>query len=406
MTFYIGQKSAGEIFLGEKKIGRLYLGQTLIHMTKVVSKPTFLEYIESDGNSWINTGVYGNQNTKIETEVLISAKNSDGFIYGSRVSALERAFTCSINSLNGIAYAGFGFYNNGGSVVLPNPTKDKITTVHSVDGFFINGEKKLYIQPSNDFTTPTPITLLALSLQGSMDARTFKGRMYGCKMYENEVLLRDFRPCIDPKGVVCLYDTVTKTYFYNQGTGELKAGEPLAEHEELEYLEFDGTQCIDTGLYPNSNMRVESTFMYKGHTEPVGEFVPSRGMYGAKGSGSYIALYSDGYQKWGGVNSVYMDVSVFKDKKVNAVQDKNGVVVDGVLYEYTSVPEDFVNTTNTFLIGDTNGSSARPFIGKMYGLKLYENNVLLRDFVPVKRSDGVKCMYDRVENKYYELKEA
>lgn len=174
----------------------------------------------------------------------------------------------------------------------------------------------------------------------------------------------------------------------------------------LEYVEFDGTQCVDTGLYPNSNMRVESTFVYEGHTEPVGGFIPSRGMYGAKGSGSYIALYSDGHQKWGGVNSVYMDVSVFKDKKVNTVQDKNGVVVDGVLYEYTSVPEDFVNTTNTFLIGDTNGSSARPFIGKMYGLKLYENNVLLRDFVPVKRSDGVKCMYDRVENKYYELKEA
>lgn len=401
MTFYIGQKSAGEIFLGSKKIGRLYLGQTLIHMTKVVSKPTFLEYVEFDGKSYIDTGYCPNENTYVEFtfECIVSPTGYCG-LFGSRKAIAEMVY-CVFHAMGGTIRADFG----GGAQAVINSTVGEKHTIKAGLGsvYFDGAERKTYTVTTGQ--SPYSMYLGTLSTSGTPFTPGTTQKIYGFKAHENGVLLQDLRPCLDPKGVVCFYDAVTKTYFYNQGTGELKAGEPLAEHEELEYLEFDGTHCIDTGLYPNSNMRVESTFVYEGHTEDDG-FIPSRGMYGAKGSGSYIALYSDGYQKWGGVNSVYMEVSVFKDKKVNAVQDKNGVVVDGVLYEYTSVPEDFVNTTNTFLIGDTNGSSARPFIGKMYGLKLYENNVLLRDFVPVKRSDGVVCMYDRVENKYYELKEA
>lgn len=403
MTFYIGQKSAGEIFLGGKKIGRLYLGQTLIHMTKVVSKPTFLEYIESDGNSWIDTGVYADTTYTFDTTVAFIKESYNCIPWGTRTSGTFATANsqCYLNSntLGGGATREIKLYTTSGGLNT-NWASGIIPELYKAYEL-----KDMTVVPTM-ITMKYPIVLFGLNNIGTINTSVGVCRIYKWTAYSNGVVVQDLRPCIDPKGVVCFYDMVTKKYFYNQGTGELKAGEPLAGHEELEYLEFDGTQCIDTGLYPNSNMRVESTFMYEGHTEPDGEFIPSRGMYGAKGSGSYIALYSDGYQKWGGVNSVYMGVSVFKGKKVNAVQDKNGVVVDGVLYEYTSVPEDFVNTTNTFLIGDTNGSSARPFIGKMYGLKLYENNVLLRDFIPAKRLDGVKCMYDRVENKYYELKGA
>lgn len=404
MTFYIGQKGAGEIFLGKKKIGRLYLGQTLVHTTKVASKPTFLEYVEFDGDSWVDTGYIPSSNTRVVGKVSFTKWHptaganyvfgvfGDGANFGLNVGSTRSIMNVPWGAQSGVAFNNSNVFGQVYSFDI------------SKNGAYIDDVLKLTASQLSAKFTATKSLFVGWS--NGTSTQKMIGKIYPIKIYENDVLMQDLRPALDPRGVVCFYDTVTKTYFYNQGTGELKAGEPLAEHEELEYLEFDGTQCVDTGLYPNSNMRVESTFMYEGHTEPDGGFIPSRGMYGAKGSGSYIALYSDGHQKWGGVNSVYMDVSVFKDKKVNAVQDKNGVVVDGVLYEYTSVPEDFVNTTNTFLIGDTNGSSARPFIGKMYGLKLYENNVLLRDFIPAKRSDGVKCMYDRVGNKYYELKGA
>ena len=44
-------------------------------------------------------------------------------------------------------------------------------------------------------------------------------------MYDNGVLIRDFRPCLDPDGVACLYDKVEKKYYHNAGSGEFIAGE-------------------------------------------------------------------------------------------------------------------------------------------------------------------------------------
>lgn len=44
------------------------------------------------------------------------------------------------------------------------------------------------------------------------------------RMKDNGVLVRDMWPCYDPDGVACLYDKVTKTYFYNAGSGEFIAG--------------------------------------------------------------------------------------------------------------------------------------------------------------------------------------
>ena len=49
--------------------------------------------------------------------------------------------------------------------------------------------------------------------------------------------------------------------------------------------------------------------------------------------------------------------------------------------------------------GTVNGSPAG---GKIYFLKMKENGMLVRDFIPVKRkSDGVIGMYDLVGRKFY-----
>lgn len=50
-------------------------------------------------------------------------------------------------------------------------------------------------------------------------------RLYSCKIYDaNGNMLRDYVPRYDHDGVVCLYDKVSETYFYNKGTGQFIAG--------------------------------------------------------------------------------------------------------------------------------------------------------------------------------------
>ena len=48
----------------------------------------------------------------------------------------------------------------------------------------------------------------------------FQGKMYYCKIYDNDVLVRDFIPAVrDSDGKAGLYDLVTNQFYTNVGTG-------------------------------------------------------------------------------------------------------------------------------------------------------------------------------------------
>lgn len=44
-------------------------------------------------------------------------------------------------------------------------------------------------------------------------------KLYSCAIYDGGRKIRDFKPCLDADGVPCLYDLISKTAFYNQGSG-------------------------------------------------------------------------------------------------------------------------------------------------------------------------------------------
>lgn len=49
-------------------------------------------------------------------------------------------------------------------------------------------------------------------------------KLYSCAMYDGGRKIRDFKPCLDADGVPCLYDLISKTTFYNQGSGSFTWG--------------------------------------------------------------------------------------------------------------------------------------------------------------------------------------
>ena len=52
-----------------------------------------------------------------------------------------------------------------------------------------------------------------------------KMTLYSCKIYDDGVLVRDFIPCSRKSdGLIGLYDTVTKEFYTNAGTGEFIGG--------------------------------------------------------------------------------------------------------------------------------------------------------------------------------------
>lgn len=94
---------------------------------------------------------------------------------------------------------------------------------------------------------PTPncsLTLFAVNTGGVVDARRAVGRLYACKIYDNEVLIRDYVPYIY-KGKVGLYDKVNDTYTFSSADNFI-AG-PMKE--EIAWTNIVKEQDGDTPFY-------------------------------------------------------------------------------------------------------------------------------------------------------------
>ena len=51
---------------------------------------------------------------------------------------------------------------------------------------------------------------------GTVDTRRISGKLYGCKIYDNDKIVRDFIPCKNSSGVIGLYDTVNSQFYQKE----------------------------------------------------------------------------------------------------------------------------------------------------------------------------------------------
>ena len=102
-------------------------------------------------------------------------------------------------------------------------------------------------------TNTDTLTLLSRNNGTSEKARA---KLYGCKIYNSGVLVRDFIPVKrNADSVYGIYDKITHTFCANIGTGTFSIGSntySLGEYQQVEYVaNSDGNQYIDTGYVPN-----------------------------------------------------------------------------------------------------------------------------------------------------------
>ena len=191
---------------------------------------TELEYIESTGTQYINTGV--------------SAKSTSGFYI--KFSVLSTSGTTGI--IGGFTYGG---YNNnfaamnghwgvqyGSNATYQFGSVD--TAVHEVSQN-IEGGIVVFdgstIQTGLVFYDNTERTFNLFCYNGGPSYPTFwigPSRIYSCKMYDNGVLIRDYIPSINPSGVIGLYDLVSRQFFENAGAGSFTTGPEVHPEPDLD----------------------------------------------------------------------------------------------------------------------------------------------------------------------------
>jgi len=105
------------------------------------------------------------------------------------------------------------------------------------------------------------ITLFGKRASSSVTLNNGRMRIYSCQIYKNNLLVRNFIPAKDGQGVACLYDKVTDTFFYNQGTGDFSYGNNLAKvgdviKHQTKWLGIKKGQIMQMKFNLNSNKLV------------------------------------------------------------------------------------------------------------------------------------------------------
>ena len=85
----------------------------------------------------------------------------------------------------------------------------------------------------------------------------------------------------------------------------------------------------------------------------------------------------------------------------NTIEVSNKLIINGNTVKTVSSVS-FTSTYNLFLFANNNAGTAQlPGAMKLYSCQIYDNGTLVRDFWPCYDPDGVACLYDKVEKKYY-----
>ena len=171
-----------------------------------------LEYIESSGTQFIDTGIKAKNNAKVIAECNITYGTNWVMILGSYDTGAY--FSWWANATN--IYAYYGSQNKSG-----NGATGKQTII--ANGSKWSDSANSFVFSDASFTAPSTMYLFSVHNGGSSYANASM-KLYACQIYDNGALVRNFVPCKNSSGAVGLYDTVEVQFYANAGTGTFTAG--------------------------------------------------------------------------------------------------------------------------------------------------------------------------------------
>lgn len=231
-----------------------------------------LQYVESDGTQWIDTGITTDQDTRIVMEAQVKTNPNETGKVGAYFFGSARAYKG----------AGQEFYVYGGDVTVgygnsssmsrdPAPPDPGHVMLVDMDGrktsISVDGSPTYSFEASpQTFLSPQTLKLLTLPRSGD----TFMGslRVYSVQVYDgSDTMLANLWPARrSSDGSVGLFDTVSGTGFFSMGSGQLTPGpeyefpEPPKPAEARPWAVFsdtwgsmyDYTYSVDESNYRNT----------------------------------------------------------------------------------------------------------------------------------------------------------
>lgn len=235
----LGEQNIKGMYLGELEIKKAYLGEELVfdavQTSRLPDGYTELEYIESTGAQYIDLEVLLSEKSSIEIDVTPLTLTSNAILgFFDRTGKTTSTYRFTIFYLDsyhgiriGISYQGTS--STPSTSQLTNSVGSRISLLIDLKNKTIvgNGESAVLNTPTG-FETTCPLYLFGTHRRFSGVSQSVnnmsKTRLYSCRIYNDEVLSHDYIPCVNPSGVICLYDSVDRKNLQNAGTGAFTAG--------------------------------------------------------------------------------------------------------------------------------------------------------------------------------------
>lgn len=164
-------------------------------------------------------------------------------------------------------------------------------------------------------------------------------------------------------------------------------------HTELASLSLDGNCYFDTEILPDQNTNTEAKLYVKSGTTYICGAMDDKYKYGYTTTDNFYAVR--GSVSSAAKNAVFWeDAWTIKQNGATATFGNNSVTLDNA-GNFT--------LTSPYYIGcmSKNGEAAGTGLkGKIYYAKIYSGDTLVADMIPVKKSDGTLCLYDKARKKY------
>lgn len=208
--------------------------------TTVPEGYTILEYIESTGTQYIDTGFKPGNTTRLAMDFEPTT------LPASHVMAAgARNSSSGYTNQFVIGWAGHkspaAWRSDFGSSQVSFPTSVSGAVRHQLDKDGATCEMDDTTVTNDESTFVCPYTLyLFAGNQNDAPVSQISMRLYTCRIYDNGTLVRDFISRKTPSGAIGLYDTITQSFYGNAGTGVFTAGSEI----ETESHDWQTTDII------------------------------------------------------------------------------------------------------------------------------------------------------------------
>lgn len=168
---------------------------------------------------------------------------------------------------------------------------------------------------------------------------------------------------------------------------------PLPYDALVEYVESDGTQWIDSGILPASDLEISTAFRF---VDPWVAYAAVFGSYGTSDASTGVAIRTRGSSAQG-LNIVYnVSTPVAVSGDITLTMRRGSFSVNGTDYTQSPTAQTYGPTTLTIFnsaLGSNHILSVAPNV-RLYSLSISKSGALARDLVPV-RVGTAGYLYDR-----------